>query len=929
MDPNTHTWPTNQSHQPPILTPDQALYNKHIADLRQHQITKAPITISMWIDGIERRQPVTLDTLDEQAQLAKFNTQPHEEIYTLYDACTIMEFIYRMIGQTIQTPPNPMISSQLNLAEEMSSDFDVYSQSLLGSQDNSPMIPHSQPLSETNHSQTLSSDSAILLPQHFYNTSDHLSSSTICLPHTTYGAIDVLFIDQLRELEAPNLSFMQFCLYKNYIHKIVTSGQKLGFPTYYKQAIQNDDLEIIEAFVIWKKTFWKHKTPFDHWFLESRPKEEIDKTVAQNTEIMKAMEAAINTTSIPNSPHLPFPTIQNLKRAWSATYSVSHNLKFETWLRETEENKFSFGPYESDNNIESFFIYNNKTIPTSKHNLIKSITSYTHQQTLFHLQQSLDNNSMWTLDWEKYYIPPYPIIPYGLREDFNIVDLMEDNNSRHCAWRMIRDAYVTKITTEQKKIYKKYKTIPLMNMYKRSKDRICINPNEIPLPYYILNQHIQAHKYLQSVRSSGRLANFEFYDLFVRPIEFLFSIGMPLHQLLTKAADDYSSRLELFRETLHITGFKYTDTFQCSPNDLFKELSKMRHLTPADLLPRLDHQIISTPVARASPLPVYPHKNPQDLPEIPVTYFEADQKLENYRPHPYFPLPEHVKQTLLQDFNIQYGLTLMSEHELHKRVITASNLLKNETKWSSSARVHAHEMQAFPPSKQAKTSFYKDLPNSQSLSYEEANWTKTDMSSDPPWTQFEMSAHELWRITDNNTFTPAMKDAFMRTSQEHQTSTDSNFSTGKVYVKILPTLIFIASSLTFLTGPEDKRDSSFKISHNVFVLLAKMSYHFLTHRLPPRNSDWARMTKEHFYNTTEERDGYSINITCFLTLKCDRLVTITIKKIVKQPLQKPHYIMLPWIHFGNLYKIFRIVTCHILRETKKSSSPSSLEEEDE
>ena len=180
----------------------------------------------------------------------------------------------------------------------------------------------------------------------------------------------------------------------------------------------------------------------------------------------------------------------------------------------------------------------------------------------------------WHDDHIKHYVPPYPVIPIGLQEDLHLTTISDDPHARYLAWKMLRLAYVEKIGREPKdSCPSSKKVLPLLHVYKRSANRLSLNPSEIPLPFHIAAQHVAAHTYMKVIKSPGRLSSCEFYYLFVRPIEVLFSIGIPLHVVLTKVASSLASRLELFKEIIRISGFHYSNIFQATPHDVFKELS--------------------------------------------------------------------------------------------------------------------------------------------------------------------------------------------------------------------------------------------------------------------------------------------------------------------------------------------------------------------
>jgi hypothetical protein len=72
-------------------------------------------------------------------------------------------------------------------------------------------------------------------------------------------------------------------------------------------------------------------------------------------------------------------------------------------------------------------------------------------------------------------------------------------------------------------------------------------------------QHIRAHEHLRLQGGLANITEHEFYDLFLRPLEFLVTRGMPMHHLLLAAAHNYNARFNLFRNLVELAGFQITE----------------------------------------------------------------------------------------------------------------------------------------------------------------------------------------------------------------------------------------------------------------------------------------------------------------------------------------------------------------------------------
>ena len=909
---------------------DPNLIQTHIQTLRNHHITEAPIEICYEVtSGYERKLPVTIVTLDEVKQEVRFSIKPEYELFCFFDSLPLTEFIQRMLAaphtesqennlaDCSQTQASPIL--QLHYSEP-SQDYkqEQAAQSLLA--DDSPThqeksTPYGSQSSISIKSSTGSSNASTLIR----------TSYSPFLPKTLDDKVDLLFIDQLRLLDAPQLTFTQFCIQQGYTQRMIMQETSFGYPSYYKKGINTDDSQITEAIALWTSTFPSHKEPFDDWFIRGTHIEQINTSVQNYSAIISAIADVLPIKSIPNAPDIPSKCIEKMKQVWSLTYSVTHNLRFETWLRETEQDNRLYSPFESTHSLGSFFNYNSSDISTHKDNLVQTLPILSHQASIRALKNSLDDKLLWHVDFQKYYIPPYPMIPHGFLEEFHLTDITQDSNSRFSVWKILRESFVTKIASEAKDDFERVKSHPLVNIYKRSRDRMSTNAQEIPIPYYVVKQHVHAHEYLRSLRSTGRMANFEFYDLFVRPIEFLFTIGMPLHELLTKSAFSYTARLELFREVLRISGFTPADVFQCTPNDLFKELCKIRHLHPADILPRVDHRAITVPVARAPSLQVFPCKIMQEISEVPIAEFADGGKLTGYEPHPYYPPPKSILDVFIPSSTDKFlPPTLFSEYTFHKKILKAYTDYQNSmNEWSPSQPAKYYQKRQFKAQQLfAKMSKYKNLPSPNTVTFHELTWIRTNTFDPPPWTTYDLSAHEITRVTRFESFSQDMKKLFISKPNEGQISLLSNGCSGILSIKKTSSTTYINNTLVLSNEQPIARESHIKIGPSSLRTLTKHCGIFLLKRLPPRHLDWKITNTDPLFNKVFTEDFATTTITCYLTTSMERMVSVLFTRQLKSSTcqARMHPILVPWIYFGSMHSILTRI-CSSLPPEPTPSSP--------
>ena len=733
------------------------------------------------------------------------------------------------------------------------------------------------------------------------------------LPYTDEGKVDILFIEQLRNQEAPLLSLTQFCIYRGFTVEMIETSSEFDYPLKYKRGIIKQPLAIIEAIQSWQNTFKSHYQSFDYWFHHTKPSGSLAMSIRHNMAIREAIQNVLLSTDIPNEPDTETSVILKYKKLWSTTFSVTHNLSFDTWLRETEKPPKPQGLFDSKTLVEDFFVYQPAQALQTKTSIIDLVKSPAHQTGLRDLQTALDTKLLWHDNHTKHYVPPYPVIPIGLQEDLHIISISEDPHARFLAWKMLRTAYVEKVKEEPRdNCPSSKKVLPLIHVYKRSANRMSLNPNEIPLPFHIAAQHVAAHQYMKIIKSPGRLSSFEFYDLFIRPIEVLFSIGMPLHSTLTAAATDYTSRLDLFKEIIRISGFHYTNSFQATPHDVFKELSKIRNLHPGDLLPTTKDSDTPSPITRSPPLPTFPDKNLHPLPEISPSDFEKDGILANYKPHYLYPLPPEIITALIPV--LSFPINIFSAFQLHSKVLSAYSDFTNSTP------LHARPFtNRYPHEKW----LYSHLPKPNSVSLTELFWTPNTGLPPPKWTDTFLSALELLRSIYHSSYPDNMKFIFIKDTLTGTIPLHLKHWTGRLHVKRLTNVVY----LNLLFAPNYKilstEEQIYKFTPRTYWLFTLQLRMLLTKRLPPRTQDFLHQLTPSLYEKFNCYDDVTFQTKCWLSDDNERLVSVCTSRRNKSVFINPKQFIFPWIHLGDVHKLLIRIAKTLAPEIQQNLSSDS------
>ena len=155
-------------------------------------------------------------------------------------------------------------------------------------------------------------------------------------------------------------------------------------------------------------------------------------------------------------------------------------------------------------------------------------------------------------------------------------------------------------------------------------------------------QHLKAHIYCEQQGGPEKLERAEFYDLFLRPLEFMCGQGMPLHTLLMESVNNYASRCNLIKLLLETAGFSIFDGMKIQPHAAYAELTRTRHIPGKYLTPHTIRD--SPPLQRMEAMPritYIRHTRPISGAVEPGD-FAPEGRFHNITPHALIPLPDQV-----------------------------------------------------------------------------------------------------------------------------------------------------------------------------------------------------------------------------------------------------------------------------------------------
>jgi hypothetical protein len=374
----------------------------------------------------------------------------------------------------------------------------------------------------------------------------------------------------------------------------------------------------------------------------------------------------------------------NLHLAWSSSLIRSHYLSFADWLQSPlQEPQYkqlaqrcqqlqldklppvALQPYinllkvssetmdDDYNNLHHFILDPNTT------NLLQQHQTFPTQEQFYPHGQ-----------YSHIFMAHYVHVPYNVMASMKLREVQTYAHARHIIWsRMTTTRHSSHINNSSKfdhftNQHDFTHVSPFMMIYLRQ-EKYHIEPTITSLQ---ATQHIRAHEHLRLQGGLANMTEHEFYDLFLRPLEFLVTRGMPMHHQLLAAAHNYNARFNLFRNLIELAGFQITEPLPSDVHTVFQELSRVRHLDPFDLTDSRYH--ITNPLSRTDAMPTALDRRftKSTSAAIKMSDFQEGGRIFQYAPSKYVPLPD----TILEKFPELSGtkISIIDHHRLHQDVLT-------------------------------------------------------------------------------------------------------------------------------------------------------------------------------------------------------------------------------------------------------------------
>ena len=434
------------------------------------------------------------------------------------------------------------------------------------------------------------------------------------IPFLDDGKIDLFYLEQIYKLESECFSGT-FAEWKqaNQIDIIMTTcNYTFGLPLYYSK-LPFAHPDTLATKLKWESSFSEHKLSFDLWYV-----------FTGQQFIQSNQETPIQTETAPLSNSFSWDTQPSQKSKTESQFlrpseipSVISDL-IDTQLNpKTHSSKYLQKLYNADSSDHYYTTANIQT-------WVDSFLKFEKEDFM------LNGKYAWL------YLPTYLYIPDLFLDELKLYPLNETQT--HILWMKLNNV-ISQANDETENtcpegflISSSYPSSPWHIFTSKAYDGIN-NPNIIDHV-----QHYSAWKFYMENKQNMYFSKKHIYDLFVRPIERLFSTDSILSHKIIDAVFNMISRNYLHTKTMEITGLTpYKDEHFDAHYLLFK-LSKIRHLSHFDLS---NKKIVKTgPLALIAPYPVY---EPHDF-DIP---FEPDEitLITNFLSSQYLDPENHLFKT--------------------------------------------------------------------------------------------------------------------------------------------------------------------------------------------------------------------------------------------------------------------------------------------
>jgi hypothetical protein len=474
--------------------------------------------------------------------------------------------------------------------------------------------------------------------------------------------LDQEYLELIWQMENPKIPFLEWCVDMQISDQMSMRKLMFGESIQKRKLFQNDPTNAPRIYESWKNSFEKHFLPFDEWYkpelVNKLPRSKLTITPFINM-YQYHREAHQILLSVPADELNDY---LNLHLAWSSSLIRSHNLSFAEWLQsplQEEQYKqlaqrcqqlqldklppLGLQPYINLLKVSSEAMdddYNNL------HHFIldPNTTNLLQQQQTFPSQEQFYPHGQFSHIFMAHYVH----VPYNVMSSMKLQDIQTFAHARHIIWsRMTTTRHSAHINNSSKfdhftNQHDFTHVSPFIMIYHRQ-DKLHIEPAITSLQ---ATQHIRAHEHLRLQGGLANITEHEFYDLFLRPLEFMVTRGMPMHHQLLAAAHNYNARFNLFRNLVELAGFQITEPLPSDVHTVFQELSRVRHLDPFDLTDSRYH--ITNPLSRTDAMPTALDRRftKSTSAAIKMSDFQEGGRIFQYTPNRYTPLPDAILEKI-------------------------------------------------------------------------------------------------------------------------------------------------------------------------------------------------------------------------------------------------------------------------------------------
>ena len=393
--------------------------------------------------------------------------------------------------------------------------------------------------------------------------------------------------------------------------KCLTFGTNTEF---IRQKLQNPN-EAIMNYLMWTITFNNHNKPFEQW-MENRdngakisPLPDFNNVPDDHSlDLIKQHLEAFEFAD--NSPTSDKQRIHSFRELWKKSFIALHTIPFPVWFKESAKTGYAQEPSQQMEDIDTISYIDIK--PHEQLFIFDAIQKESHTKSLpkFILDNQI-RNACYLPEMQifpehmtpgglfnKLHIPNYVYVPPQVMKELKISKSIEEfTHIQHLIWSRLRQAQVKAYETYHRQWAQYYNSNAELLRTPFAMRFITQDMTSKPnIQTHQVVQHMLAHKYLQQIGGPQKMDREEFYDLFIRPLEFLVGEGMPLHTMMIESVEHYASRCNLFKILLETAGFSIYDPVPIQPHYLYAEITKIRHLTSANLVPLMSHE--SSPYMR-------------------------------------------------------------------------------------------------------------------------------------------------------------------------------------------------------------------------------------------------------------------------------------------------------------------------------------------